>query len=209
MSEEVKTDNLIMRVFLETIDNIVGSNGLKSILNYAHLEKYIGNFPPDNDEQEIPVTDLEQLYTALYEMFGNKGAFSLQLRVGRENVHRGLEKRPKIAKTMRIACKIVPENTKIRLGLENLKEYMEKGSSNHSEVPLVEILEQDDCFLLVQRENIMGSKITSDKPVCGITLGIIEALVEWITGHSHEVKEIECTAMGHPADIFRVSKASS
>ena len=208
MPEEARSDNLIMRVFLETIENIVGPNGLKSILHYAHLEKYINSFPPDNDKQEIPVTDLQSLYIALYEMFGNSGAFSLQLRVGRENVHRGLQKRPNIAKAMRLASKVVPETTKMRLSLERLKEYMEKGSPDHADGPLVEIQEQEDCFLLVQRENIMRDKITSDKPVCGITVGIVEALVEWITGHPHEVTEIQCMAMGHPADVFRIAKTS-
>jgi hypothetical protein len=33
MPDERKTDNFSMKVFLETIENIVGVNGLKSVLN--------------------------------------------------------------------------------------------------------------------------------------------------------------------------------
>ncbi|MBU7015045.1 MAG: hypothetical protein HXS52_13255 [Theionarchaea archaeon] len=205
MPEEIMADNLIMRVFLETIDNIIGPNGLKSILNYAHLEKYIGQLPPDNDEKEIPIQDLRKLYLSLHEMFGNKGARSLQLRVGRENVYRGLEKRPGIARAMQVASHLVPETTKMRLGLERLVKYM-KESSNRSSENLVEIHEEEDWFVLIQRESIESMGITSRTPTCGVTLGIIEALIEWMTGHPHDVQEIECRAMGDQADIFRVSK---
>lgn len=207
MVEGVKADNLVMRVFLETIENIIGPNGLKSLLNYAHLEKYIDNFPPDNDDPEIPVEDLGSLYMSLYEMFGNKGACTLKLRVGRENVHRGLQKRPGIARTLQVASRLVPETTKMRLALERLMEYMGDGSS-HSSAPLVELKEQEDCFLLIQRENIESDGITSETPVCYIALGIIDALVAWITGHEHEIKEIQCRAMGDSADVFRIAKAS-
>jgi predicted hydrocarbon binding protein len=205
--EEIKVDNLIMRVFLETIENIIGLNGLKSILNYAHLGKYIENYPPDDDKPEIPMKDLQRLYISLHEMFGNVGARSLQWRVGRQNVYRGLEKRPRIAKAMRLACRLVPETTKMRLALERLVEYMKTASSNHSDVSLVEIHEQEDCFIFIQRENLESEGIESQTPVCGVALGIIEALVEWVTGHPHEVKEIECRAMGGSADVFRISKA--
>jgi predicted hydrocarbon binding protein len=203
--EEIMADNLIMRVFLETIENIIGPNGLKSILNYARLEKYIGQLPPDNDEKEIPMQDLHRLYLSLHEMFGNRGARSLQLRVGRENVYRGLQKRPGIARTMQLASHLVPETTKMRLALERLVKYMRESSSKSSD-DFVEIQEKEECFILIQKENIESVGIQSPTPTCGVTLGIIEALVEWMTGHPHEVQEIECRAMGNSADIFRVSK---
>ncbi|MGD2248843.1 MAG: 4-vinyl reductase [Candidatus Methanofastidiosia archaeon] len=207
MHEEVKTDNLIMRVFLETIENIIGPNGLKSVLNYAHLEKYIDHLPPDNDEKEIPSRDLHSLYLALYQMFGGKGAHSLQLRVGRENVYRGLKKRPGIAKTMKMASRLVPEITKMRLALERLEGYMKGASSNGADQSFVEITEQEDCFLFIQRDSIESDGITSETPICGVSQGIMEALIEWITGHTHKVEEIECRATGCSADVFKIWKA--
>ncbi len=81
------------------IESIVGYNGLKSILNYAHLEKSIIS-TPDNDEVVIPLYDVKMLCCSLLEMFGRKGCCSLELPIGRENVRGGLEKRPSRAKTM-------------------------------------------------------------------------------------------------------------
>ncbi len=206
MSNEGKIDNLIMRVFLETTESIVGPNGLKSILNYGGLKGYIDSLPPDNDEPEIPLEHLRSLYVSLHEMFGDNGARTLMLRVGRENVRRGLEKRPAVAKAMRVAGHLLPEAMKMRLGLENLVGYMKKGSATDGGASLVEIREEKDCFYLIQKENLESEGIKSDVPVCCVARGIIEALIEWITGHPHEVVEVECRAMGDPADVFKIYK---
>lgn len=207
MAEGKKTDNFTMRAYLETIQNIVGPNGLKSILNFAHLGKYIDNFPPDNEELEIPLADLQGLYHSLIELFGSKGARSLQLRVGRGNVQRGFERRPKTMKAIQLAARLIPETRKIRLVLEKLIEYDEKAYA-HSDQNLIELREEDDCFLIIHRDRFESEGITSQAPVCGDFVGTVEALVEWITGHNHDVQEIECRAMGHPADVFRISKAT-
>ncbi|KYK38381.1 MAG: hypothetical protein AYK18_17420 [Theionarchaea archaeon DG-70] len=60
MPEQRKIDNFSMKVWLETTENTVGSGGLKSVLNYAHLQKYIDDIPPDNDHQvvELPPKSL-------------------------------------------------------------------------------------------------------------------------------------------------------
>jgi hypothetical protein len=207
MFEGRKTDNFSMKTFLETIENIVGSNGLKSILNYAHLEKYIECFPPDNETLEIPLEDLHILLLSLYEVFGRKGARSLQLRVGRGLFHVGIEKRPKIAKAFQLAARVLPEPKRIRFILERLAEYDWRAFSSELETSPIEIKEAEDCFLLIHSGRYESEEIISDTPACGVFAGTIEVMVEWITGHPHAVEEVECRAMGHPADVFRISKA--
>ncbi|MBU7042942.1 MAG: hypothetical protein HXS47_05060, partial [Theionarchaea archaeon] len=82
--DERKTSNYEMRTWLETIQNIVGSNGLKSILNHANLKHYINNFPPEDYEFVIPKEDIVNLFGSLNALFGERGIRSLQLRIGRE-----------------------------------------------------------------------------------------------------------------------------
>lgn len=204
-----KTDNFSMRIYLETIESIVGYNGLKSILNYAHLERYIDNFPPDDDEVVTPLYDVKMLCRSLLEMFGRKGCRSLELRIGRENVRRGLEKRPGIAKTMQIAARVVPEITKMRIGLEKVTEAVKKRYTSDLYTPdeRVELREEKEFFLIIDRDNWESEDIIAPQPVCHIYVGTIAAVMEWITGHPHTVEEIECRAMGHPADFFKIEKA--
>ena len=206
MPEENKTDNFLMRTWLETVQCIAGENGLKSILNYAHLEKYIDNFPPDNDLLEIPVKDAQALFHSLYELFGQKGTRSLQLRVGQEFARLGLEGRSRMARALMVAAHLLPEKKKMRLLLEKLAEQGAERYTSSSDAPLIEVREEDDCFLLVHTERFESEGITSDTSVCNVYAGMLQYLIKWITGHNHEVEEIECRAMGYPADVFRIMK---
>lgn len=206
MPEKKRTDNFSMRTFLETIESIVGPNGLKSILNYAHLEEYVDSFPPDNEDPVIPLEDLQKLLLSLYDLFGEKGARSLQRRVGREIFRIGIKRRPKIAKTLRLAARLIPETKRVHLVLEKLAEYDWKAFSSHLDEPSFELQENEDCFLLIDRDRYESEGLKTQEPVCGVFVGAAEAITEWITGHSYEVEEIECRAMGYPADIFRIAK---
>lgn len=207
MDEGRKTENFVMRIYLETIQNIVGVNGLKSILNYGHLEKYNGFFPPNNAELAIPLEELRALFYSLYELFGSKGVRGLQLRVGRENARIGIEGRSAIAKPLKAAARLVPEEKKMRLLLKKTVEQSEEIYTWNLDKPSVELLEEDDCFLIIHRDRFESEEIISNTPVCNVFVGNLQYAIEWITGHPHEVKEIECRAMGDPADVFRISKA--
>lgn len=207
MSEGRKTDNFVMRIYLDTIQSIVGSNGLKSILNYAHLEKYIDSFPPHNDELEIPLEELQALFCSLYELFGSKGVRGLQLRVGRENARVGIEGRSRLAKSLRTAARILPETKKLRLLLEKVVEQSIQRFPSQLDVPLVELREEEDCFLIIHRDRFESEEIAAQTPVCNVFVGNLQYVIQWITGHEHEVEEIECRAVGHPADVFRIAKA--
>jgi len=206
MAEERKTDNLTMRIWLELIENIAGPNALKSILNYAHLEKYIDTYPPDNDELEIPVEDVKNLYTALIELLGQKGARGLQLRAGREFIRVAGKKRPDISKALQIAAHFVPEIKKMQLVLKKFMEEHERRWASQLDRPRFELQEEGDYFLIIDRDNPMSEKLTSQTPVCSTFVGMLQELMERTTGHPHDVEEIECRAMGYPADVFRISK---
>lgn len=207
MLEGKKTDNFVMRIYLDTIQSIVGSNGLKSILNYAHLEEYIDNFPPYNDELEIPVEELQTLFRSLYELFGSKGVRGLQLRVGRENARIGIEGRSRIAKALKVAARMLPETKKMRLLLEKIVEQSIQRFPSQLDVPLLELQEEEDCFLIIHRDRLESEEIAAQMPVCNVFVGNLQYAIQWMTGHEHEVEEVECRAMGHPADVFRIAKA--
>jgi predicted hydrocarbon binding protein len=206
MLKERKIDNFTMRIYLETIENIVGSNGLKSILNYAHLKKYIDSFPPDNDDIVIPREDLHSLYGSLLDLFGNTGARSLQFQVGHNVFRTGVEKRPGIVKALKLTARLLPETKRMRLALEKFVEGFEERFSQ-VETRTLELEETNDYFLIVDTDCYMSEGITSKTPVCGVYVGMVRALIEWITGHEHAVEEIKCRAMGDSADVIRIAKS--
>lgn len=209
MAEEYRVDNFVMKTYLTTLQNVVGENGLKSILNYSHLEKYVDNFPPDNHKLEIPVEELSVLFRSLHELFGRKGVRGLQLRVGRENARIGIEGRSAIAESLRLVARLVPEKKKMRLLLEKVVEESNQMYPSRTDVVPVELQENENSFVIIHRNRFESENISSETPVCNVFIGNLQYVVEWITGHTHEVEEIECRAMGHPADVFKVAKAST
>ncbi|MBU7023272.1 MAG: hypothetical protein HXS40_03815 [Theionarchaea archaeon] len=208
MAEEYRIDNFIMKTYLMTLQNVVGENGLRSILNYSRLEKYIDNFPPEDHKLEIPVEELSSLFRSLCELFGKKGVRGLQLRVGRENARISIERLSAMAESLRLVSRLVPEKTKMRLLLEKaVEESNQMYKSRADKLPVV-LQENEDYFVIIHKSRFESETISSEIPVCNVFVGNLQYIVEWITGHKHEVEEIECRAMGYPADIFRVAKAS-
>lgn len=199
-------DNLTMRILLETLESTLGPGGLNSILNYAHLQKYIDTLPPKNDNAEIPWQDIRSLVLGLAELFGEKGARALQLRAGREFVRVGVVETGPIAKALLKASRLLPENRRMRLALEKYAEEAQKRLPSEHEMH-TEIREEEDHFLVTEKSSTESEGVVSQSPVCNIYAGLLYELMEWITGHSHDVEEIECRAQGYPADVFRISKA--
>lgn len=206
MTGEKKINNYLMRCWLESIQGIVGPNGLKSILNYARLQKYIDNFPPDNGEIEIPRKDAQLLFLSLYELFGQKGVRNLSLRTGKEFSRIGLEGRKNLAKTMKAATRLLPETKKVHLILKICASQTNENFSREEGENLCSVEEEEDYFLLIYKDHFESDGIVSNNPVCGVAEGTIHYVIEWVTGHAHEIEEIECRAMGHPTDVFRIWK---
>jgi predicted hydrocarbon binding protein len=202
MLEEV--DNFLFRKWLETLQDIVGKNGLNSILNYSHLNMYIGNFPPDNDDLAIPVQYLQHLYMAILELFGQKGAHSLQLRVGKEVMRNLIEGRPIITKPLKAAAHLLPVSTRMRMALEKFIEQSLKRAPTTLGSNRFELREEPEYFLFIDRDYEGSEGVIANIPVCGFQTGMLQYAMEWITGTPHKVEEIECRAMGHPADVFKI-----
>ena len=206
MNEPRKTDNHVMRVWLETIQSIIGPKGLKSVLNYAHLERYIDAFPPDTDQLEIPLKDLQLLYCSLLELFGQKGVYGLQMRVGRESARISIDRRPEVTKPVKLASHLLPESKKMRFTLESFVEQIKQRFGYPSEESPVELKEDKDYFFLADKAWFESEGVLSQQPSCGFLVGMLQYLMKWITGNEHEVEEIECRSIGCPADVFRISK---
>lgn len=201
-----RIDNFILRKWLETLQDIVGEHGLKTILNYAHLEQYVDSFPPDDDQGAIPVEHLQSLYRAILDLFGHKGARSLQLNVGRKVMERMVKSRPAITIPVKTAARIFPEPRRIRMTLEKFIDQSLERAPTAMGKERYELKEEDDYFLFIDHDYEGSEGVTSDKPICGFLVGMLDYAVEWITGNPHKVEEIECRAMGSPCDVIRIWK---
>jgi len=74
--------NKFARITIEAMEEVMGENGLKAILNLAGLSHLIGNYPLDNLEKEFDFADFTALNIALEERYGPRGGRGLALRAG-------------------------------------------------------------------------------------------------------------------------------
>jgi len=75
--------NKFALIMLDALEDVLGENGLKAVLNLAHLPNLIDNFPPDNLNKEFDFADVSAINQALEEIYGPRGGRGLALRAGR------------------------------------------------------------------------------------------------------------------------------
>ncbi|MBU7031292.1 MAG: hypothetical protein HXS53_02060 [Theionarchaea archaeon] len=206
MLEGRMTDNLVMRLTLDTIEKELGTRTLNNILRQAHLANYIDNFPPDNDDLVIPLENLHRVQLALFELLGYRSSKGLMLLIGKEISRHGIESRSALTHALKISVKLLPESKKIGMLLNFLVKQAEERYTIDIH-PAAEVQEKDDYFLFIHKQWHTSEGISADQPVCYDLIGMISYLVEWITGSKHDVQEIECRATGHATDIIKIGKA--
>lgn len=69
--------NQFVAVLLRALDELMGTNGLKALLNAAGQSEWINDPPPDNDQRGVDFAHLSNLMQALVDLYGEKGAQSL------------------------------------------------------------------------------------------------------------------------------------
>ena len=109
-------------------------------------------------------------------------------------------------KTLRHSIRFLPETKGLKMVLNKYVKEAEQRMPSEFNEPRFEIKEEAGYFLLIDKDYHVSNGIESDIPVCNDIIGILQYFLQWTTGHKYDVKEIECRAMGHPADVFRIKK---
>jgi hypothetical protein len=165
-AEELRIDNFTEDLATDT-GKYCWKSGLHSILNYAHLTKYIDNLPPQNDKLEIPADDVRELVLCLTELFGQKGARVLQLRAGREFIRIGVEETGSAAKALLTAARLLPETKRMRLALEKLEDESDRRLPSRDK--RIELQEEDTTSCIVT-DITSRAKESNPKSLCVVSL---------------------------------------
>ena len=63
--EDAVIVNSLVRQALTSAQEVMGDNGLNAVLRTSGLERFIGNFPPNNLEPSIPASQYARLNQAI------------------------------------------------------------------------------------------------------------------------------------------------
>ena len=194
--------NKISRIALLAIEDVMGKNGLNAILNLASLPEIINNYPPDNLERQFDFADFSAIQGGLEEMYGPRGGRGLALRAGRATFDAALKNFGALAGVGDLAFKVLPLQTKLRIGLGAMSRIFSQTSDQRTTVE-----EKDDHFLyLIHQCPVCWGRHT-DKPACFIATGLLQEGLKWVSGgHEFRVSQVSAHSVGDESCNFVIYK---
>ncbi len=195
--------NKAARIALQSLENVMGKNGLNAILNLAHLPHLIDNYPPNNLEREFDFADFTAISMALEEMYGPRGGRGLALRVGRATFADVLRNFGALAGAGDLAFKVLPLSTKLRIGIPAMARIFSQISDQYSTV-----VEQETEFVYtIHKCPQCWQRRGLDKPVCFMGAGLLQEGLKWVSGGSEfRVNESRFMAMGDDVCEYIIQK---
>jgi len=196
--------NKIVMIILNSLGDVMGKNGLNAILNLAHLPHLIDNYPPDNLGKEFDFADVTAINMALEELYGPRGGRGLAMRAGRAAFAASLRNFGALAGAGDLAFRVLPLQTKLRIGIPAMARIFSQISDQYSTVE-----EFDTEFrYTIHKCPQCWSRHGLEKPVCFMGAGLLQEGLKWVSGGSEfRVNESKCMAMGESVCEYIIQKA--
>lgn len=194
--------NKMGRIALLAMEEVMGRNGVNVILNLARLHHRIGNYPPDNFDQEFAFEELAQLLAALDEMYGTRGGRGLARRAGHACFKLGIKDFAPLLGIADLAFRVMPLGMRIRVSLEILAQIFNRFTDH-----LVRWGEDEQYYYWITERCGACWGRRSNTPCCHLTVGLLEEGLYWISGGKRfYVEEVSCIAAGGSSCTILMSR---
>src|SRR5574342_1046213 len=127
--EDAVIINSLVRQALTSAQEVMGDNGLNAVLRTTGLERFIGNFPPNNLEPSIPASQYAKLNRAIEEFYGRGGKGMLR-RIGKASFQYGVREQAALLGIAGAALKLLPEKQRIKFILNGMVNALKKSNPN-------------------------------------------------------------------------------
>jgi predicted hydrocarbon binding protein len=195
--------NRFARIFLEAAREITGENGLKTLLNFSDLSRYVSEPPPDNLEKEFDFASFSMINNALVDIYGTRGGKGLALRIGRTTFADVLKDYGDIAGIGDVEFKVLPLQEKIKFGLEAMARVFSEKSDQ-----ITSIDEIEDAFLYrIERCPVCWGRKSEEGPICYYMVGLLKEGLHWVSGGKEfTITETRCIGQGDEVCEFAIQK---
>jgi predicted hydrocarbon binding protein len=194
--------NGLVRQALISAEEVMGANGLNAVLRSSSLERYIGNFPPNDMQPGIKTSDYARLNEAIEEFYGRGGRGMLR-RIGKASFQYGVREQAALLGIAGAAIKLLPEKQRIKFILNGMVNALKK--SNTEVDAWVE--ERDNSLAYIEKTCAICWGRNSETSICHLYVGSISEAVQWATGKEYNIIETHCLAKGDEYCRFEVGES--
>lgn len=194
--------NRMGRIVLESMEEVVGKNGLNHVLNLMGRGDLIGNYPPFDSKMDVSFATIGGLMTQLENAYGPRGGRGLATRAGRVAFKYGIREFGQQIGLMETAFRLLPLNAKIRMGGQALAELF-----NNETDQRVTIKEGEGKLLWVIERCPLCWERHAEDAVCHLAVGLLQESLYWLSGGKiFNVEETLCIAKGDPACTIEIGQ---
>ena len=193
--------NSLVRQALVSAQEVMGDNGLNAVLRTSGLERFIGNFPPNNLEPSIPASQYARLNQAIEDFYGRGGKGMLR-RIGKASFQYGMREQSTLMGVAGVALKLLPERQKIKFILNGMADALKKSNAQVN----AWVDESGDRLAYVESTCAICHSRHSSDPVCHLYVGSVTEAVRWATGKEYQIVETHCKAKDNPYCRFEVGE---
>lgn len=199
--EDAVIINSLVRQALTSMQEVMGDNGLNAVLRSCNLERFIGNFPPNDLEPSIKASQYAQLNQAIEDFYGRGGRGMLR-RIGKASFQYGVREQAALLGVAGVALKLLPDRQRIKFILNGMADALKK--SNPQVNAWVD--ESGGKLAYVESTCAICNGRRSDHAICYLYVGSIAEAVQWATGKEYEIAETHCLAKGDEYCRFEVGE---
>jgi hypothetical protein len=193
--------NALVRQALTSAQEVMGENGLNAVLRSSGLEKFVGNFPPNDLTPSIQAAQYAKLNQSIEDFYGRGGRGMLK-RIGRASFQYAVREQAALLGIAGVALKLLPEKQRIKFILNSTADALKKSN------PQVEawVEESGDKIAYLESTCAICHSRTSTEPICHLYVGSLAEAVQWATSHPYEITETHCMAKGDRYCRFEVGE---
>ena len=193
--------NALVRQALVSAQEVMGENGLNAVLRSVGLERFIGNFPPNDTNPGIKTVDYARFNEAIESFYGRGGKGMLR-RIGKASFQYGVREQGALMGVAATALKLMPQKGRIKFVLNAMVNALKKTN------PQVDawVEDKDDKIAYCESTCAICLGRHSNQPVCHLYVGSVAEAVRWATEHEYEIIETHCIANGDQYCRFEVGE---
>ena len=119
--------NSLVRQALTSAQEVMGDHGLTTVLKTCGLERFVGNYPPNNLEPAIQASQYAKFNEAI-EAFYGRGGKGILRRIGKASFQYGVREQSALLGVAGVALKLLPERQRIKFILNGMADALKKSN---------------------------------------------------------------------------------